>query len=109
MTPLQSDSSVLKEIELYVASQTGFMLSGKRLDVLQRSVEELQRATKCNLFGYLQRLKTDKSTLDTLIEKLTVNETYFFRYAYQFQLLRDEIIPEVRSRLGMQRPDKQVP
>jgi chemotaxis protein methyltransferase CheR len=39
-----------------------------------------------------------KSELEEIVERVTTNETYFFRELYQLETLRDEIFPEIRDR-----------
>ena len=100
MTQLDAKPKTLLAIEQFVSSRTGLKFTGNRLDHLHRKVCELQADANCDLPSYFQQIKSSKRAFDALIERLTVGETFFFRHAHQFQLLRDEIIPEIRARMG---------
>jgi chemotaxis protein methyltransferase CheR len=45
--------------------------------------------------AYLARLRADQAELQTLINRLTVNETYFFREPEQLRLLIERLIPRM--------------
>ncbi|WP_163266810.1 CheR family methyltransferase [Chelativorans alearense] len=43
----------------------------------------------------LERLKLDPELADEIVSEMTVGETYFFRDSSQFDLIRDEVLPEL--------------
>jgi chemotaxis protein methyltransferase CheR len=49
-------------------------------------------------YRFLRYHSSRKEELDEIIEKITTNETYFFREMYQLDALRDEILPEIARR-----------
>lgn len=51
-----------------------------------------------NAVDYVHLLDQDRSVFDDLVDRLTVGETYFFRDARHFELLRDVVLPEVLGR-----------
>ena len=53
-----------------------------------------------NLAGYLQRPSTEPPLLRALIGEVTVGETYFFRDAVQFDMLRTIALPHIAQRRG---------
>jgi chemotaxis protein methyltransferase CheR len=59
-----------------------------------------QRAGAQSASEYLAQLITGMSPLQDLIGEIVNGETYFFRHREQFELLRSEIFPELRSRLN---------
>ena len=68
------------------------------LDVgIQRAMRRLGTGEQS---AYLARLRADAAVLDDLIAELTVGETYFFRDPAQFDLLRTEVLPEIRRLRG---------
>jgi len=50
---------------------------------------------------YLRYDAGRRAELEEIVERVTTNETYFFREAYQLDAFRDEILPEIA---GRQRP-----
>jgi chemotaxis protein methyltransferase CheR len=67
--------------------------------------ERLQRRFAARGAGdcraYLALLEAERfrgAEMDALAEHLTIGETFFYRYAQQFQALRDRLIPEVIAR-----------
>jgi chemotaxis protein methyltransferase CheR len=50
---------------------------------------------------YHRHLRYDagrRAELEEIVERVTTNETYFFREAYQLNAFRDEILPEIAAR-----------
>lgn len=45
--------------------------------------------------AYLERLERDQSEFNKLVSLITTNVTSFFREPYQFQVLQDELLPEI--------------
>jgi chemotaxis protein methyltransferase CheR len=71
--------------------------SSKRYFVDKRLIERIE-AIRCDTFrSYftLLRFQASGEELQNLTNLMTVNETYFFREAYQFQCLVDSILPEI--------------
>jgi chemotaxis protein methyltransferase CheR len=49
---------------------------------------------------YLELLRSGEARLDDLVAELTIGETYFFRDALQFEVLRREVLPDLAQRRG---------
>ncbi len=49
-------------------------------------------------YRYLRYDPGRKAELEEIVERVTTNETYFFREAYQLETLRDEILPDIHAR-----------
>ncbi len=80
----------------HINQQSGIYLEESKIDSLRISL-----VTRCTRFGltsldeYFELLSIDESELRELVNLLTVNETSFFRYSAQFDVLRDKVIPEI--------------
>ena len=49
-------------------------------------------------YRFLRYHTSRKEELEEIVERITTNETYFFREMYQLDALRDEILPEIAAR-----------
>ncbi|WP_051328708.1 CheR family methyltransferase [Geminicoccus roseus] len=75
------------------------------LDKDEAFIERLQRrlvarrASGCHAYGLLLEAENYRGPeMDALVEQLTIGETFFFRYAQQFQSLRERLLPEMIAR-----------
>jgi chemotaxis protein methyltransferase CheR len=89
------------EIESFrsqVAQRLGLYFDDARLDFLADVAQQRMEATGCGLFSSYQRRivssATKREELRALAERLTVNETYFFRYADHFRAFAEVVVPE---------------
>jgi len=62
--------------------------------------QAMRHAGMSTPFELAAALETDQWSMDDLVEGLTVRETYFFRHAAQFDLVRGLIVPELKQILG---------
>lgn len=79
-------------------SQTGIWFeSTKRYYVDRRLLERMAAVKVATVADYLNLLRRDRTgaELQTVINALTVNETYFYREPHQFRNLVQWILPEV--------------
>ncbi len=60
---------------------------------LQPRLSALDLPDFTEYYRYLKYSPHRKSELDELVERVTTNETYFFREEYQLRAFRDEILP----------------
>ncbi len=51
---------------------------------------------------YFKLLKNDDQEMNTLIEKITTKETYFFRLPGQFDVLQNKVLPQIEELLSKQ-------
>jgi chemotaxis protein methyltransferase CheR len=94
------------EIESFrsmVAQRLGLSFDDAKLDFLADVVRQRMEATGCELFSSYQRRivasASDREELRALAERLTVNETYFFRYADHFRAFAEAVVPDrIRAR-----------
>jgi chemotaxis protein methyltransferase CheR len=62
---------------------------------LQRCLRDESAARGENLAGYVARLAADPSARQSLYDRLTVQETAFFRHPGQFEALADRVLPGI--------------
>ena len=89
----------LARIRVLLAHRTGLKLDEKDMDTLRDVVAARLAATGVAEAAYCQLLEADSGASGDewkeLVGRLTVGESYFFRDAGQFELLRHWILPEL--------------
>jgi chemotaxis methyl-accepting protein methylase len=91
----------LEEVLALVAARTGADLRGQRVPMLERRVLNdmaLQRAA--TPAAYLARLRADEAAAWTLLGRLTVKVSRFFRNPEVFAALRERVLPALRAERG---------
>lgn len=58
----------------------------------------LARVRAEEIHQVVEEIRGDSALFDELVDELTIRETYFFRHAAQFELIRDQILPDLTSR-----------
>ena len=86
-----------------VAERLGLQFEDGKMDMLADILRERMEETGCREFSaYRNRILSMTNAnreVAELAERLTVNETYFFRYAEHFEAFAEEVIPSlVRAR-----------
>jgi chemotaxis protein methyltransferase CheR len=92
------DEAEFQKFREYFYRRTGiFFEDDKRYFVDKRLIERVQATGAENFRAYFMmlRFETAGTELQTLVNLMTVNETYFFREEYQFQCLVNSILPEI--------------
>ena len=64
----------------------------------------LALARERSLATYLERLAGEPALLRALIAEVTIGETYFFRDAVQFEVLRTTVLPDIAQRIAGSAP-----
>jgi chemotaxis protein methyltransferase CheR len=81
-----------------VAQRLGLYFDDSRLDFLADVVRQRMETTRCDRFSLYQRRIVssvgEPEELRALAERLTVNETYFFRYADHFRAFAEVVVPD---------------
>ncbi len=83
----------------YIHEHSGIFLDESKLDSLRISLHT--RASRTNCFSYndyFQILKGSEEEFRELISLITINETSFFRYFAQFEVFRNNILPDIIRR-----------
>ena len=82
------------ELVGFIQSNYGINLSKKRMLIEARMYSVLYEKHLSSFSQYFEILKHDKSEINTLLNKLTTNHTYFMREPSHFGFLKDVILPE---------------
>lgn len=95
MTVAVAPSGLLQRAAGILARDAGMSISPQRESDLARALWECSRRGGLpDVETYLASLEERPSSIDDLVDMLTVGETYFFRDAAQFDLIRREILPD---------------
>lgn len=78
-----------------VFSDDGKYLLERRLAL---RLEALSLKSYTEYYRYLRYDPARRAELDELVDRITTNETYFFREMYQLEAMRDEILPDLHAR-----------
>jgi chemotaxis protein methyltransferase CheR len=80
-----------------VARRLGLYFEDAKLDFLADILQRRMESTRCDLFSLYQRRiassANEHEELCALADQLTVNETYFFRYADHFRAFAEVVVP----------------
>lgn len=77
-----------------IVKRTGLYFDEARLDFLTDVVRERMEALSCATFeSYLRRLTDGRTEIRALAERITVGETYFFRYWDHFRAFAEVVLP----------------
>ena len=93
------DDQLLSQLSGFITARFGLHFPKKRWRDLERAIIRaagdfgFNDITSC--VKWLITAQLTKSQLDTLVSRLTIGETYFFREAFQLKAFTDEIVPEV--------------
>ena len=92
-----------KQIRDLFFSLSGVLLADSKKSLvagrLAKILRELGLDTYQEYVDYVRQEETGREK-QRLVDALTTNETYFFREEAHFELLRNELIPELKSRGG---------
>ena len=98
--PVITDGDFQKFAEFFYRKTGIHFDEGKRYFVDKRLVDRIE-ATGCENFRawfVVLRFEADGAELQHLVNAMTVNETYFFREAYQFDCLVNNLLDEAAAR-----------
>jgi chemotaxis protein methyltransferase CheR len=100
----------IAEIERFrslVAQRLGLHFEDAKLDFLAEVLQRRMENSGCNLFSLYEKRIADSGSVDdevsALAEDLTVNETYFLRYAEQFRAFAEQVVPDRILARGQER------
>ena len=81
--------------------RTGLHFSDRRREEAELGIRRAMRgAGVADPEEYAARIASDGQAIDELIVEMAVTESYFFREPAQFEMIRNEALPEIRRRLG---------
>jgi two-component system CheB/CheR fusion protein len=80
----------------YLQQSRGFDFSAyKRSSLMRRVLVRMQTLGKPSFGGYLDRLHADPEEFTRLFNTILINVTSFFRDAASWEMLRDDVIPDL--------------
>jgi chemotaxis protein methyltransferase CheR len=89
---------VLESVVECVRERAGLVFPPGRRAAVEESIRgEMERLGVQHPGRYLARLQSDTAARDALVSRLTIGESYFFRDAGQFRVIRERILPELRA------------
>jgi len=94
----------------YVHEISGINLSPNKAYLIESRMSELLTEYRCSTFTgllHMARLNRDRSLQKNIIDRMTTNETFFFRNNGPFQLLQHKILPDLIDKRTA--PDKDTP
>ncbi|MDP2099019.1 MAG: protein-glutamate O-methyltransferase CheR [Methylobacter sp.] len=101
MTEITISEEDFRKFREYFYRKTGIQFeASKRYFVDKRLVERIEATDSEHFRNYFMMLRFDAKgdELQTLVNLMTVNETYFFREEYQFQCLVNSMLGEIVRR-----------
>ena len=94
----QAEFRLLREL---FNEHCGILFGHEARPVIERRLRDRLAALGLSSFGeYYQLLRFDdrgRTEMDEAVDLITINETYFFREAYQLKSYKDEILPALRG------------
>jgi chemotaxis protein methyltransferase CheR len=94
----QAEFRLLREL---FNEHCGILFGPETRPVIERRLRDRLAALGLASFGeYYQLLRFDergRAEIDEAVDLVTINETYFFREAYQLRAYKDEILPALRA------------
>ncbi|TXT41176.1 MAG: chemotaxis protein methyltransferase CheR [Comamonadaceae bacterium] len=81
-----------------IKARCGLMFEGNSEANLQQVLNERARILALEPASYYERLKSSVAEFQELVNRLTINETYFFRESEQIRLLVDHLVPRFLAR-----------
>lgn len=96
---------VLSPFQILIKARTGLMLEDPNsLEKLHAALSERLNHLAVRAETYLAQLGHDDEEFQTLINQLTINETYFFRESEQIDLLVNHLIPRLLAKINGNAP-----
>jgi chemotaxis protein methyltransferase CheR len=85
-----------QQVAALLGERTGLAFFPARVADAEAGIRRAMARTRAAAAAdYLEALRTGQAELDELITELTVGETYFFREPLQWEVLRDQVLPEL--------------
>jgi chemotaxis protein methyltransferase CheR len=91
---IQLTDQEFEELVKFIRLNYGIDLSKKRLLIEARMYSVLSEKHISTFSEYFKLLRRDSNELNTLLNKLTTNHTYFMREPRHFEFLKDVILPQ---------------
>ena len=95
------DDKEFTDIISLISRQTGIIPRESHKSGIRNFIDKRKKEIKLNGLDYYNYVCLNKEEMDILLNHATVNETYFFREESQFQFLKNKVLPELHSKLGL--------
>ncbi|MEZ4501165.1 MAG: protein-glutamate O-methyltransferase CheR [Dehalococcoidia bacterium] len=89
------DDATYEQLKKRIGQLLDLDLDAYKQRQMRRRIETFVGRNSTDPLAFIESLRTDKDLLRELRDMLTINVTEFFRDAPQWQLLRDQILPEL--------------
>src|SRR3954462_10379229 len=94
--------NLLKKFSEYLTENLGFYYPSERWDNLKNKIHdislELKKENISECLKWFLEMPLTEEKINLLSDHFTVGETYFFRDAFCFEILKKEIIPDLINR-----------
>jgi chemotaxis protein methyltransferase CheR len=98
---MMNAADAIEPVAALVARRTGLFFPDSRRYALAAAIANAFARTRARSAGELvQLLDATPAAFDELVAELTIHESYFFRYPGHFEVLRQEVLPEILRRRG---------
>ncbi|HWL71294.1 MAG TPA: protein-glutamate O-methyltransferase CheR [Geminicoccus sp.] len=85
----------------FLYAETGMMFSeAKRYYIDRRLAERMAETGAADFSAYFAHLRASRAETEQLINRFTVNETYFYREQHQLRCLSRDLLPEIVATRG---------
>lgn len=92
---IQLTDREFQELVNFIRTNFGINLGKKRLLIEARLFSVLAEKNISSFTEYFNLIRSNPEELDTMINRLTTNHTYFMREPRHFEFLKDRILPEL--------------
>jgi len=90
----------VERIISFVAAETGLCFRSGSADIEAGIRRAMARSEVTDLQQFATLLESRELPIDELVDELTVGESYFFREPHHFDVIRQEVFPDVLARRG---------
>lgn len=96
-----ASSEAIERVKMLLAREAGIDCPPSRQRELLNALEVGRRQAEAHdVAAYVSLLERRPALLDDLVDAVSIGETYFFRDAAQFALIRDRFLPELAREHG---------
>ena len=105
VTESQPGNATVVEVYRMLQQEYGIDFTHYKPTTVTRRIERrLALAQSSDIDEYIRRLKSDRSELDVLYRDLLIEVTHFFRDRQAFQVLEEQVLPDLLARQPREAP-----
>lgn len=95
----------IAQLHAFITAKTGLLFTNDRLHLILPVCKELLLETGLtDMAALTAKIQTDQALLDTLLSRITIPESYFFRDPEHFDFIQYQVLPELKK----QKNDKEL-